>query len=127
MSLDMTAETSELAACEVIGTPGWISDDASLAGDGAAQAVPGPLFTFGAYLGAVVSPEPHGLAGAAMGLIAIFLPGMLIYALARTFSRSKNLQFPAWDPATASLSASSSGRNQTLTSIMPTNHRQRRP
>jgi chromate transporter len=49
-----------------------------LAGYGAAQAVPGPLFTFAAYLGAVVSPSPHGLAGAALSLIAIFLPGLLI-------------------------------------------------
>ncbi len=58
--------------------PGWIGDDAFLAGYGAAQAVPGPLFTFAAYLGAAAGPEPHGLAGAAMGLIGIFLPGMLI-------------------------------------------------
>jgi chromate transporter len=58
--------------------PGWVSDDAFLAGYGAAQAVPGPLFTFSAYLGAVVSPNPHGIAGAALGLIGIFLPGMLI-------------------------------------------------
>jgi chromate transporter len=59
-------------------TPGWVSDDAFLAGYGAAQAVPGPLFTFAAYLGAVVSPSPHGLAGAALGVFAIFLPGVLI-------------------------------------------------
>jgi chromate transporter len=59
-------------------TPGWVSDDTFLAGYGAAQAVPGPLFTFAAYLGAVVSPSPHGVAGAALGLIGIFLPGMLI-------------------------------------------------
>ena len=58
--------------------PGWLSDDAFLAGYGAAQAVPGPLFTFAAYLGAVASPEPHGIAGAALGLFGIFLPGMLI-------------------------------------------------
>ena len=63
---------------EAFVTPGWISDDVFLAGYGAAQAVPGPLFTFAAYLGAVVSPGPHGIAGAAMGLIGIFLPGMLI-------------------------------------------------
>src|SRR5713101_1063645 len=63
---------------EAFVTPGWVSDDAFLAGYGAAQAVPGPLFTFAAYLGAVVGPSPHGLAGAALGLIAIFLPGMLI-------------------------------------------------
>ena len=59
-------------------TPGWVSDDAFLAGYGAAQAVPGPLFTFAAYLGAVVRAPPHGLAGALLGLIAIFLPGVLI-------------------------------------------------
>jgi len=58
--------------------PGWVSDDTFLAGYGAAQAVPGPLFTFASYLGAVVSPNPHGLAGAALGLIGIFLPGILV-------------------------------------------------
>jgi chromate transporter len=58
--------------------PGWIGDDAFLAGYGAAQAVPGPLFTFSAYLGAMVGPQPHGIAGAALGLFAIFLPGILI-------------------------------------------------
>jgi chromate transporter len=59
-------------------TPGWVSDDTFLAGYGAAQAVPGPLFTFAAYLGAVVAVLPHGLNGAVLGLIGIFLPGMLI-------------------------------------------------
>jgi chromate transporter len=63
---------------EAFVTPGWVSDDTFLAGYGAAQAVPGPLFTFAAYLGAVVGPSPNGLAGAALGLIGIFLPGMLI-------------------------------------------------
>lgn len=58
--------------------PGWVSDDTFLAGYGAAQAIPGPLFTFAAYLGAVAQPSPHGAAGAALGLIGIFLPGMLI-------------------------------------------------
>jgi chromate transporter len=59
-------------------TPGWVSDDVFLAGYGAAQAVPGPLFTFAAYLGAVMKPLPHGLAGATIALIAIFLPGILV-------------------------------------------------
>ncbi|OKO69407.1 chromate efflux transporter [Bradyrhizobium sp. AS23.2] len=63
---------------EAFVAPGWLSDDAFLAGYGAAQAVPGPLFTFATYLGAVVSPEPHGLVGAALGLVGIFLPGMLV-------------------------------------------------
>jgi chromate transporter len=57
---------------------GWVADDIFLAGYGAAQAVPGPLFSFAAYLGAVAVPSPHRVAGAALGLIGIFLPGMLI-------------------------------------------------
>jgi chromate transporter len=63
---------------EAFVTPGWVGDDAFLAGYGAAQAVPGPLFTFAAYLGAVVKGEPNRLAGAALGLFGIFLPGILI-------------------------------------------------
>jgi chromate transporter len=63
---------------EAFVTPGWVSDDAFLAGYGAAQGIPGPLFSFAAYLGAVVRPSPHGLPGAALGLLAIFLPGMLL-------------------------------------------------
>jgi chromate transporter len=59
-------------------TPGWVSEDTFLAGYGAAQAVPGPLFTFAAYLGAVATPSPHGVGGAAMGLMGIFLPGFLV-------------------------------------------------
>src|SRR5262249_55748225 len=63
---------------EAFVTPGWVSDDTFLAGYGAAQAVPGPLFTFAAYLGMVVTTEPHGPAGAVLGLLGIFLPGILI-------------------------------------------------
>lgn len=59
-------------------TPGWVSDDAFLAGYGAAQAVPGPLFTFAAWLGAVMGPAPNGVAGATIALVALFLPGFLI-------------------------------------------------
>ncbi len=58
--------------------PGWISNDAFLAGYGAAQAVPGPLFTFSAYLGTVMSPQPNGLIGAIICLLAIFLPSFLL-------------------------------------------------
>jgi chromate transporter len=65
---------------EAFVTPGWISDDAFLAGYGAAQAVPGPLFTFAAYLGAAVNIKPNGVPGAALGLIGIFIPGMLALA-----------------------------------------------
>lgn len=58
--------------------PGWVSPESFLAGYGAAQAVPGPLFTFAAYLGAVSGPQPNGLAGAAIALAAVFLPGLLL-------------------------------------------------
>lgn len=57
---------------------GWVSNDAFLAGYGAAQAVPGPLFTFAAYLGTVMTPEPNGWMGAALCIVAIFLPGFLL-------------------------------------------------
>ncbi len=58
--------------------PGWVSQDQFLAGYGLAQAVPGPLFTFGAYLGAAMGPAPNGVLGAAIALVAIFLPSMLL-------------------------------------------------
>lgn len=57
---------------------GWVTPDTFLVGYGAAQAVPGPLFTFTAYLGAALGPEPNGIVGAAIALVAIFLPGFLI-------------------------------------------------
>ncbi|ATN33494.1 chromate transporter [Rhizobium sp. ACO-34A] len=57
---------------------GWVGAGDFLAGYGAAQAVPGPLFTFAAYLGAVSGPAPHGFFGAAIALVAIFLPGFLL-------------------------------------------------
>jgi chromate transporter len=64
---------------EAVVAPGWVGDDAFLAGYGAAQAVPGPLFTFAAYLGAVMKPAPNGLAGGVLGLVTIFLPGILLH------------------------------------------------
>jgi chromate transporter len=57
---------------------GWVSNDAFLAGYGAAQAVPGPLFTFAAYLGAVMGPPPNGWVGALLCLVAVFLPSFLL-------------------------------------------------
>ncbi|WP_454916074.1 chromate efflux transporter [Xanthobacter sediminis] len=66
-----------LLQAAVVG-PGWVSPDDFLAGYGLAQAVPGPLFTFAAYLGAIMGPAPHGLAGAALALVAVFLPGLLL-------------------------------------------------
>jgi chromate transporter len=59
-------------------TPGWVTNETFLAGYGLAQAVPGPLFTFAAYLGAAMGPAPNGMAGAAIALVALFLPGMLL-------------------------------------------------
>jgi chromate transporter len=58
--------------------PGWVTDSAFMSGYGLAQAVPGPLFTFAAYLGAVMGPPPSGILGAAIALIAIFMPGLLL-------------------------------------------------
>ena len=58
--------------------PGWVSDEAFTAGYGAAQALPGPLFTFSAYLGAVSAVPPSGIPGGLMALGAIFLPGFLL-------------------------------------------------
>ena len=58
--------------------PGWVSEDRFLAGYGAAQAVPGPLFSFAAYLGAVSAPPLGGWSGAAVALLAIYLPSFLL-------------------------------------------------
>jgi chromate transporter len=68
--------------------PGWISNDRFLAGYGAAQAVPGPLFTFAAYLGAAMERGPvSGAGGAALCLIAIYLPSFLLIAAILPFWR----------------------------------------
>jgi chromate transporter len=66
-----------LLQSEVV-TPGWVTKEAFLAGYGAAQAVPGPLFTFSAYLGTVMGPQPNGALGALLALGAIFLPAFLL-------------------------------------------------
>ena len=75
---------------------GVVSNADFLAGYGAAQAVPGPLFTFSAYLGAVMKTPPNGVAGAAISLIAIFLPGILVLIgtlpFWETFRRRANAQ-----------------------------------
>jgi chromate transporter len=57
---------------------GWLSDSAFLAGYGVAQAVPGPLFTFSAYLGAVMAPAGSALVWSAVALVFMFLPGILV-------------------------------------------------
>ena len=67
-------------------TPGWVSDAHFLAGYGAAQAVPGPLFSFAAYLGAAMQRGPvSGIGGAAICLVAIFLPSFLLLAAVLPF------------------------------------------
>jgi chromate transporter len=66
-----------LLQTEVV-APGWVTNEQFVAGYGATQAVPGPLFTFSAYLGAVMSSEPNGWTGAFLALVAIFLPSFLL-------------------------------------------------
>lgn len=66
-----------LLQSEIVAT-GLVSRDAFLAGYGVAQAIPGPLFTIAAYLGAVSTLEPNGFAGATLCLLSIFLPGALL-------------------------------------------------
>ncbi len=63
---------------QAVVAPGWVDDNAFLAGYGAAQALPGPLFTFAAYLGAVAHLPPGGVPGAIVALLGIFVPGILI-------------------------------------------------
>lgn len=62
----------------VVVPPGWLSEDQFLAGYGAAQAVPGPLFTFSAYLGTAMTAGPGGVPGGVICLAAIFAPSFLL-------------------------------------------------
>lgn len=73
-----------LLQAEVVG-PGWVTNEQFVAGYGATQAVPGPLFTFSAYLGAVMGTQPNSWAGAFLTLIAIFLPSFLLVVGALPF------------------------------------------
>ena len=73
-----------LLQAEVVPT-GWVSNDVFLAGYGAAQAVPGPLFTFAAFLGAAMNDTPTGWAGGLLCLLAIFVPSFLLVAGALPF------------------------------------------
>jgi len=79
---------------------GWVTNESFLAGYGVAQAVPGPLFSFAAYLGTVMSPVLGGLAGAAICLVGIFLPSWLLVIGA----------LPFWDAFRACLSVQSALR-----------------
>jgi chromate transporter len=73
-----------LLQSEVVPT-GWVSNDVFLAGYGATQAVPGPLFTFAAYLGTVLEPMPNGVWGGLICLVAIFIPSFLLVVGALPF------------------------------------------
>lgn len=58
--------------------PGWVDQNLFLAGYGATQAMPGPIFTFAAFLGAVEMPEPNGWVGALVATVSIFAPSFLL-------------------------------------------------
>jgi chromate transporter len=73
-----------LLQAEVV-PPGWVTNEEFIAGYGAAQAVPGPLFTFAAYLGAVMHQPPNGWIGASWALVAVFLPSFLLVVGALPF------------------------------------------
>jgi len=79
---------------EALVPSGWISDDAFLTGYGFAQAMPGPLFTLAAYLGAVSAPAHAAAAWAFIAVCAIFLPGLLV-ALAGLSLWNQLLRVPA--------------------------------
>ena len=80
---------------DAVVAPGWVSDHSFLAGYGAAQALPGPLFTFAAYLGALAGAPQAGVAGALVALAAIFLPGILALMGALPFWRELRALAPA--------------------------------
>lgn len=87
-----------LLEAELVPT-GLVDHDTFLAGYGAAQAVPGPLFTFAAFLGASMTTGPTGILGAGIALLAIFLPaGLLVIGILPFWERLR-----AWEPATATL------------------------
>jgi chromate transporter len=73
---------------EAVVAPGWVSADDFLAGYGAAQAVPGPMFSLAAFLGARLDGAHGGMLGASVSTLAIFLPGFLLIAGALPLWRS---------------------------------------
>lgn len=84
---------------------GWMTNAQFLAGYGATQAVPGPLFTFSAYLGFVSKPYPNGIVGGILALIAIFLPAFLLVAGALPFWNAIRSR-PGFQSALAGINAS---------------------
>ncbi|WP_312531144.1 chromate efflux transporter [Paracoccus sp. (in: a-proteobacteria)] len=98
-----------LLEAEVVAS-GWVTPDQFLAGYGATQAVPGPLFTFAAYLGAIRGPEPNGVVGSTLALLAVFLPGFLLLVAV----------LPFWDGLRAKPQAQSAmqGANAAVVGIL---------
>jgi chromate transporter len=98
-----------LLQAEVV-APSWIRQDVFLAGYGFAQALPGPLFTFAAYLGAVMGPSPNGWSGGLLALVAIFLPSFLLVVGA----------LPLWDSLRRKLAmrAALDGVNATVVGLL---------
>ncbi|WP_249310046.1 chromate efflux transporter [Bacillus sp. FJAT-49736] len=84
---------------------GWMTNAQFLAGYGAAQAVPGPLFTFSAYLGFVMKSFPNGIIGSLFALLAIFLPAFLLVAGAMPFWNIIRMK-PGFQSALAGINAS---------------------
>ena len=98
-----------LLEAEVVGD-GWMGQDAFLAGYGAAQALPGPLFAFSAYLGAAMDLPPHGALGGSLCLVAIHLPSCLLVVGV----------LPIWDRARAApaVQAALKGTNAVVVGIL---------
>lgn len=92
-----------LLQAELVPT-GWVDQDTFLAGYGAAQAVPGPLFTFAAFLGASLQTGPQGVWGAVVCLLAIFAPSFLLVAGALPFWEGLRAQ-PRMQAALAGINA----------------------
>ncbi len=89
---------------------GWLGQDGFLAGYGAAQALPGPLFAFSAYLGAAMELPPHGVFGGLLCLVAIYLPSCLLVVGV----------LPIWDRARAApaMQAALKGTNAVVVGIL---------
>jgi chromate transporter len=90
---------------EAVVVPDWVGEQEFLAGYGLAQAMPGPLLTFSAYLGAIEDPSPSGVPGASLALVAIFLPSFLLLGgVLPVWSSTR--RYPAVQAALAGVSAS---------------------
>ncbi|HMJ80566.1 MAG TPA: chromate transporter, partial [Candidatus Dormibacteraeota bacterium] len=88
--------------------PGWVGQQPFLAGYGLAQAAPGPLFSFAAFLGAVEGPQPNGLPGAVIALLAIYLPSFFLLTAA----------VPTWDRLRGRFSPALAGVNAVVVGVL---------